>query len=52
MKYGRDQNKDMKRPDNEQPDEEVDELTNLAGTFIVKLKILNIKKFFLTRNRL
>ena len=31
MKYGRDQNKDMKRPDNEQPDEEVDMLTNLAG---------------------
>jgi len=33
MKYGRDQNKDMKRPDNEQPDEEVDMLTNLAGSF-------------------
>lgn len=33
MKYGRDQNKDMKRPDNEQPDEEVDELTNLAESF-------------------
>lgn len=31
MKYGRDQNKNMKRPDNEQPDEEVDELANLAG---------------------
>ena len=36
MKYGRDQNKDMKRPDNEQPDEEVDELTNLAGNFSKK----------------
>ena len=33
MKYGRDQNKNMKRPDNEQPDEEVDELANLAGKF-------------------
>jgi len=33
MKYGRDQNKNMKRPDNEQPDEEVDELANLAGSF-------------------
>ena len=31
MKYGRDQNKNMKRPDNDQPDEEVDELANLAG---------------------
>ena len=34
MKYGRDQNKNMKRPDNEQPDEEVDELANLAGKFL------------------
>jgi len=33
MKYGRDQNKHMKRPDNDQPDEEVDELTNLAESF-------------------
>ena len=39
MKYGRDQNKHMKRPDNDQPDEEVDELTNLAGK----------NEFFMTR---
>lgn len=35
MKYGRDQNKNMKRPDNEQPDEEVDELANLAGKIFI-----------------
>lgn len=31
MKYGRDQN--MKKNENEEPDEEVDELANLAGSF-------------------
>ena len=41
MKYGRDQNKHMKRPDNDQPDEEVDELTNLAGKgILVKASLL------------
>ena len=35
MKYGRDQNKNMKRPDNEQPDEEVDELADLAGKIFI-----------------
>ena len=43
MKYGRDQNKNMKRPDNEQPDEEVDELANLAG------KIFKDGEFVITK---
>ena len=47
MKYGRDQNKHMKRPDNDQPDEEVDELTNLAGKIEPFLKTRKYQVFSL-----